>query len=62
MSHKFQEIGTKNRTCYFFDVMINVKNLDLNKIKIDEKSYKNIFIDHIGYVTVESLSYLKLIM
>ena len=27
-------------TYYFFDNMINIKGLDQNKIKIDEKSYK----------------------
>ena len=30
-------------TYYFFDNIINTKNLDPNKTKIDEKSYKNIF-------------------
>ena len=28
--------------------MINVKNLDQDKIKRDKKSYKNILIDYIG--------------
>ena len=28
-------------------------------IKIDEKTYKNIFIYHVGYVTVRDLSYVK---
>ena len=37
--------------------MINIKNLDPNKIKIDEKSYKNILIEHIGNVTIKDLSY-----
>ena len=37
--------------------MINIKNLDSNKIKIDENSYKNIFIYHIGYLTIKDLSY-----
>ena len=37
-------INFKNRTHYFFDDIINVKNIDPNKIKIEEKSYKNIFI------------------
>ena len=37
--------------------MINVKNLDPNFVKIDEKSYKNILIYHIGYVTFKDLSY-----
>ena len=40
--------------------MINKKNLDPHKIKIDEKSYQNIVIYHIGYVTVKKLSYAKI--
>ena len=36
--------------------MINIKNLDLNKIKIDKKSYKNILIYYIGYVKVKDLT------
>ena len=35
-----KEIVIKNRMYHFFDEMINIKNLDLNKIKIDQKSYK----------------------
>ena len=30
-----KEINAKNRTYYFFNDMINLKNLDTNKIKID---------------------------
>ena len=41
MSNKFKEIDLKNRTNYFFGDMVNIKNLDPHKIKIDEKSYKN---------------------
>ena len=37
--------------------MINIKNFNSNKIQIDEKSYKNILIYHIGQVTVKDLSY-----
>ena len=39
--------------------MINIKNLDPNKIKIDEKSNKYLLIYYIGYVTVKDLSYTK---
>ena len=53
MSNKTKEIDIKNRTYYFFDDRINIKNLDPNKIKIDEKPYKNIFTYHIGYVTAK---------
>ena len=48
MSNKFKEIDIKNRTYYFFDDMINIKNSNPNKIKIDEKSQKNILVYHIG--------------
>ena len=47
MSNKINRY--KNRTYYFFNNMINIKSLDINKIKIDEKSSKNILIYHIGY-------------
>ena len=33
MSKKFKEIDIKNRTYYFYDDMINIKYLDVNKIK-----------------------------
>ena len=40
MSNKFKDIDIKNHTYYFFDDIINIKNFDPIKIKIDEKSYK----------------------
>ena len=61
MSNKFKEIEIKkNRKYYFFDDKINIKYRDPNKIKIDEKSYKNILIYYIGYVTVKNLGYVKI--
>ena len=33
--------------------MVNIKIFDPNKIKIGEKSYKNILINHIEYVTIK---------
>ena len=35
MSNKFKDKEIKNPTNYFFNDMINIKNLDPNKIKID---------------------------
>ena len=37
-----KEIDAKNYTYYFFDDIINIKNLDSNKIKIEENSSKSI--------------------
>ena len=36
-----KQIKVKNRTYYFFNDMINIKNFDSNLLKIDKKSYKN---------------------
>ena len=60
MSNKFKEIHIKNRTCCFFDKMINIKNLEAIKIKIDKKPYKHNLIYYNGYVTVKDLSYAKI--
>ena len=57
MSNKIKEIDVKNHTYYFFDDIINIKNLDPHKMKIDEKPYKNVLIYHIGYMVVKDLSY-----
>ena len=37
-----KEIKIKNRTYYFFNDMINIKDFDSNLLKIDKKSCKNI--------------------
>ena len=40
MSNKVKDIDIKSRTYYVFKDIINIKNFDSDKIKIDEKSYK----------------------
>ena len=50
----------KKHTYYLFDDIINIKNVDLNNIKIDEDSYKNILIYCIGYVTIKDTKYVKI--
>ena len=53
-----KQINIKNRT-YFFDDMINIANFDPNLLKIDKKSYKNIDIYYIGYITMKDSDYVK---
>ena len=60
MSDKLKEIDIRNGSYYFFDDIINVKRLDSNKIKTDEKPCKNIFIYYFGYVMVKDLSYVAI--
>ena len=40
--------------------MINIEDFDSNLLKIDKKSYKNIDIYHIGYITVKGFGYVKI--
>ena len=58
--NKVKGIDTKDRTYYFFNDMINIRNFDLNNIKLDEKSYKNILTYYIGYVTIKDSKYEKI--
>ena len=47
----FKEINIKDRTYYFLNDMINIKNFDSSLLKVDKKSYKNNGICHIEYIT-----------
>ena len=60
MSNKTKYINIKNSIYFFFDDIISIKTFDPIKIKIDEKSYKNILIYFIGYVTIKDSKYVKL--
>ena len=48
-----KEINIKNQTYYFLDDMINIKNFNSNLLKIKKKSYKDIDIYYIGYITIK---------
>ena len=50
-----KEINIENRTYYFFNDMINIEVFDSNLLKIDKKSYKNIDIYYIGYITIKKI-------
>ena len=45
------DINIKSRTYYFYNDMINIKDFDSNLLKLDKKSFKNISIYYIGYIT-----------
>ena len=60
MSNKVKDIDIKNRTYYFFNDIINIKNFDSDNIKLDEKPYRNIFIYYIGYVKIKDFKYVKI--
>ena len=51
-----KQINVKNRTYYFFNDTINIKDFDRSLIKIDKESYKNVDIYYNGYITIKSIS------
>ena len=44
-----KEINIKNRSYYFYNDIIDLKNFDARLLKVDKKIYKNIGIYNIGY-------------
>ena len=49
------QIYIKDRTYYFCNDIINLKNCEPNLLKIDRKSYKDNGIYNIGYITITKI-------
>ena len=50
-----KQINIKNRTYCFYNDIIDLKKFDARLLKIDKKSYKNISIYNIGYITIKKI-------
>ena len=50
-----KQINIKNETYYFYNDIIDIKMFDSNMLKLDKKSYKNLDIHNIGYVTIKKI-------
>ena len=37
-----KQMNIKNRTYYFYDDLVNIKDFEPNLLKLDKKSFKNI--------------------
>ena len=46
-----KQLNIKNRTYYFYDDLINLKDFDPKLLKLDKKQSMDISIYYIGYVT-----------
>ena len=52
---KVKQIEIKNRTYYFYNDIINIEEFNSSLLKIDKKSYKDIDIYYIGYITIKKV-------
>ena len=51
-----KQFSIKNRTYYFYNDQINLKDFDARLLKVDKKDYKEIDIYYIGYVTIKKIA------
>ena len=52
---RVKQINIKNRTYYFYNDIIDLENFKSNLLKIDKKSYKDVDVYNIGYITIKKL-------
>ena len=50
-NNELKQIDLENRTCCYFDDIINIIDLDLYNILIDKKSYENVLNYAVAYKT-----------
>ena len=55
-----KQINIKNHPYYFFHDMVNIKDFDSSLLKIVKKSYQNIGIYYIGYITMKDSDHVKI--
>ena len=53
---KIRQINIKNRTYYFYNYQIDLKDFNPKLIKIDKKDYIEIDIYYIGYATIKKIN------
>ena len=50
-----KEVNIKERTYYFYNNIIDLKTFDSKNLKLDKKTYKDLDIYNIGYVTIKKI-------
>ena len=50
-----KEINIKERSYYFYNDIIHIETFDSKNLKLDKKTYKDLDIHNIGYVTIKKI-------
>ena len=53
---KIRQTNIKNRSYYFYNDQINLKDFDSNMLKIDKNCFEEIDVYYIGYVTAKKIT------
>ena len=59
-NNEFKKVRIKNWTCYYFDDIYKLEDLDFDNILIDKKSHKNVLIYDISYKTLIGVKPLRI--
>ena len=61
MQHNIKQINIKNRPCYCFNDMINIKNVDPSLLKTNKLSFRGVSVNiyYIKYITIKSFDHVK---
>ena len=54
---KIRQINIKNRTYYFYNDQIDLKDFDARLLRVDKKDFNEIDFYYIGYVTVKKVAH-----
>ena len=46
-----RQLNIEGRTCYFYNDLINIKNVNSNNLKLDKKSVLDNDVYYVGYIT-----------
>ena len=52
-----KQVNIKNQTYYFYSDIMDLKTFDSNNLKLDKKTYKDLDIYNIGYVTIKKIGH-----
>ena len=52
-----KEVNIKDRTYYFCNDIIDLKTFDSKNLKLDKKTYKDLDIYNIGYITIKKIGH-----
>ena len=61
-NNELKEIYIKKSDSYYFDDIININDLDLDRVLLDEKSYENILIYDVAYKCLYGAKLLRIIL
>ena len=62
MQHNIKQINIKNRPCYYFNDMINIKNFDPSLLKTNKLLFRGVSVNiyYIKYITIKSFDHVKI--